>query len=190
AQQGGSPSPHYDTLLAKLVVHSNAPHFEDVLRRSRRALADCRIVGLATNLPLLQALAQRPEVLEQTVHTRWLEEVLPQLVEAAEKIASSASNSKNSDTFYSENKADKAQQAPENAVLAPMPAMVVQWSVAVGETVARGAELGILEAMKMQHVLFAQAAGRVQALLAEAGSYVAQDQALLVLAPVQGEAAH
>jgi pyruvate carboxylase len=86
-------------LLAKLVVHSNAPHFEDVLRRSRRALADCRIAGLATNLPLLQALAQRPEMLEQTVHTRWLEEVLPQLVDAAEKIASSASHSRNSDTF-------------------------------------------------------------------------------------------
>lgn len=71
-----------------------------------------------------------------------------------------------------------------------MPARVVQWSVAVGETVAKGAELGILEAMKMQHVLFAQAAGRVQVLLAEAGSYVAQDQALLVLAPAQGDAAH
>jgi pyruvate/2-oxoglutarate dehydrogenase complex dihydrolipoamide acyltransferase (E2) component len=84
----------------------------------------------------------------------------------------------------------QAQQAPENAVLAPMPARVVQWSVAVGETVAKGAELGILEAMKMQHVLLAQAAGRVQALLAEPGSYVAQDQALLVLAPAQGEAAH
>ena len=190
AQQGGSPSPHYDTLLAKLVVHSNAPHFEDVLRRSRRALADCRIVGLATNLPLLQALALRPEMQVQTVHTRWLEEVLPQLVDAAKKIASSESHSTNSNTFEDESKALKARQAPENAVLAPMPARVVQWSVAVGETVAKGAELGILEAMKMQHVLLAQAAGNVLQLLAEPGSYVAQDQALLVLAPAQGEAAH
>ncbi len=71
-----------------------------------------------------------------------------------------------------------------------MPARVVQWSVAVGEQVAKGAELGILEAMKMQHVLLAQAAGNVLQLLAEPGSYVAQDQALLVLAPAQGEAAH
>ena len=61
---------------------------------------------------------------------------------------------------------------------------------AVGETVAKGAELGVLEAMKMQHVLLAQAAGHVLQLLAEPGSYVAQDQALLVLAPAQGDAAH
>ena len=81
------------------------------------------------------------------------------------------------------------QAAPENAVLAPMPAKVVQWSVAVGEQVAKGAALGILEAMKMQHVLLAEAAGLVEQLLAVPGSYVAQGQALLVLAPAQGDGA-
>lgn len=42
----------------------------------------------------------------------------------------------------------------------------------------------------MQHVLFAQAAGVVQELLAETGSYVVQGQALLVLGDAQGDAAH
>ena len=71
-----------------------------------------------------------------------------------------------------------------------MPARVVQWSVAEGDSVPRGAELGILEAMKMQHVLLAQQAGTVGQLLAEPGSYVVQDQPLLVLAPAEGDAAH
>ncbi|MEG3001516.1 MAG: carboxyl transferase domain-containing protein [Comamonas sp.] len=189
AQQGASPSPHYDTLLAKLIVHSNAPRFEEVLRRSQRALAECRIAGFATNLSLLQALAERPEMQYQAVHTRWLEEVLPQLVDAAEKIVGSANFQKSSALISAEIQSSQAQDAPENAVLAPMPARVVQWSVAAGDMVAKGAELGILEAMKMQHVLLAQQAGTVQALLAESGSYVVQDQPLLVLQAAVGDAA-
>jgi len=67
-----------------------------------------------------------------------------------------------------------------------MPARIVQWSVAVGDSVAAGAELGVLEAMKMEHVLLAPQAGTITRLLAEAGAYVAQDQPLLVLAAAEG----
>ena len=88
--------------------------------------------------------------------------------------------------------------APEGAVLSPMPARLVQLSVAEGEVVAAGAELAVLEAMKMEHVLLAPHAGRVGALLAVAGGYVVQGQPLLVLEAVddaadvgvQGSAAH
>ena len=189
AQQGASPSPHYDTLLAKLIVHSPASRFADALRRSQRALAECRIQGLATNLQLLQALSRRPEMSDQAVHTRWLEQALPELLEASEKIAASACCEMDSEANISEMSVDHAPAATENAVLAPMPARVVQWSVAAGETVAAGAELGVLEAMKMEHVLLARQAGTVQALLAEAGAYVVQDQPLLLLAPAAGDAA-
>ncbi|MDR0260270.1 MAG: carbamoyl-phosphate synthase large subunit, partial [Comamonas sp.] len=188
ARVGVAPSPHYDTLLAKLIVHSHSPRFADVLARSRRALAECSIAGLPTNLPLLQALAQRPEMDSQNVHTRWLEQVLPELVEAAKTIADSARYAKGSDSNPAVSPADQALQAPENAVLAPMPARVLQWSVAVGDVVAQGAELGVLEAMKMEHVLCAPHAGRVASLLAQAGAYVVQGQALLVLDAVEGEA--
>lgn len=190
AQQGVAPSPHYDTLLAKLIVHSHAPRFEDVLRRSQRALADCRIAGLASNLHLLQALAQRAEMQSQQVHTRWLEEVLPELLSASEKIAASVCEASNLDTKPYENHEQKALEAPKNAVLAPMPARVVQWSVEAGQRVAKGAELGILEAMKMQHVLLAQRAGVVQQCLVPPGAYVAQGQPLLLLEAAQGHAAH
>lgn len=190
AVQGASPSPHYDSLLAKLIVHSPAARFEDVLRRSQRALGESHVKGLATNLPLLQALAARPEMQTQAVHTGWLEEVLPELVDAAESVAASACHDVISKRNTSEAAIHVAQDAPENAVLAPMPARVVQWSVAAGDAVVRGAELGILEAMKMQHVLLAQQAGIVSQLLAEPGSYVVQDQPLLVLTPAEGDAAH
>ncbi|MFN4119973.1 carboxyl transferase domain-containing protein [Acidovorax sp.] len=191
---GASPSPHYDTLLAKLIVHIRSPRFADALRRSQRALAECRIDGVATSLALLQALATRPEMESQQVHTRWLESVLPELLGASKNIAGSAysaSASGQKDSKFS-------MSAPEGAVLAPMPARLVQLSVAEGDVVAAGAELAVLESMKMEHVLLAPHAGRVGALLAVAGGYVAQGQPLLVLdavddaadVEVQGSAAH
>lgn len=190
ALQGGNPSPHYDSLLAKLIVHCATPRFEDVLRRSRRALADTHITGRATNLALLQALGERAEMQNQLVHTRWLEEVLPELLVSAEQAAVHADLSPDIQENTEQMIANIAHIAPENAALSPMPAKVVQWSVAEGDKVAKGAELGILEAMKMQHVLYAQAAGVVKQLLVLPGSYVAQDQALLTLEPAQGDDAN
>lgn len=177
---GVAPSPHYDTLLAKLIVHTRSPRFADVLRRSRRALAECRIGGVATNVALLRALAARPEMESQQVHTRWLETVLPELLDVAghladEPLAAAAGH-----------EAAQPESAPEGAVLAPMPARLVQWSVAEGDVVAAGAELAVLEAMKMEHVLLAPHAGRVRALLAVPGGYLVQGQPLLVLDAAQG----
>ncbi len=191
---GATPSPHYDTLLAKLIVHTRSPRFADALRRSQRALAECRIDGVATNLALLQALAARQEMESQKVHTRWLESVLPELLDATKDIAKKAYS-----TGATEQKdLQIASDVPEGAVLAPMPARLVQLSVAEGDVVAAGAELAVLEAMKMEHVLLAPHAGRVGALLAVAGGYVVQGQPLLVLEAVddaadvgvQGSAAH
>lgn len=170
---GGAPSPHYDTLLAKLIVHTRSARFSDVLRRSQRALAECRIAGVATNVALLRALAARPEMESQQVHTRWLESVLPALLEAASHQAD--------EPLPAGQEAVQRESAPEGAVLAPMPARLVQLAVAEGDMVAAGAELAVLEAMKMEHVLLAPHAGRVRALLAVRGGYLVQGQPLLVL---------
>ena len=77
-------STHYDSLLAKLVVHTPGSDFADVLRRSQRALAQCAIDGVATNLPLLRALAQRPEMASQDLDTGFVEAHLQSLWPAVE----------------------------------------------------------------------------------------------------------
>ena len=51
-------SPHYDSLIAKLIVH--APTREEAIRRMRVALADTTIDGIATNLPLHRELFAEP----------------------------------------------------------------------------------------------------------------------------------
>ena len=51
---GLAPSAHFDSLLAKLNVH-HPGGFAQALRRSQRALAECRLDGLASNQALLRA---------------------------------------------------------------------------------------------------------------------------------------
>jgi acetyl/propionyl-CoA carboxylase alpha subunit/acetyl-CoA carboxylase carboxyltransferase component len=183
---GASPSPHYDTLLAKLIVHTRGPEFADALRRSQRALSEFRIDGIETNLPLLRALAGHPAMATQEVHTRWLEAALPELVDAARTLTDRAGEAGHP---APRRVADAHPAAPEHAVLAPMPSRLVQLAVAEGDTVAAGAELGVLESMKMEHLLTAPHAGRVMSILAAPGGYLTQGQAILVLEPAGSDAA-
>jgi acetyl-CoA carboxylase carboxyltransferase component len=63
----------------------------------------------------------------------------------------------------------------------PLQAQVVQWWVAVGDAVAAGDVLVILEAMKMEHEIRASHAGRVGELYFQAGEAVAEGDVLAVL---------
>jgi acetyl-CoA/propionyl-CoA carboxylase biotin carboxyl carrier protein len=62
----------FDSLLAKLVV-SGATR-QEALERSRRALAEFEVEGLATALPFHRAVVSDPAFAESfDVHTRWIE---------------------------------------------------------------------------------------------------------------------
>jgi len=84
---GATPSPHYDTLLAKLIVTSKSSSFAHAAKRAARALNECRITGVKTNLSVLQALVEMPEFANQDIHTRFIEEHLTALVGRAHALA-------------------------------------------------------------------------------------------------------
>ena len=72
----------------------------------------------------------------------------------------------------------------EGGVLrSPAPALVVATPLAVGDEVAEGAPVLVLESMKMETVLVAPFAGRVKELLVSAGSQVETGSALVRLEP-------
>lgn len=64
---------------------------------------------------------------------------------------------------------------------APMQAQIVQWLVKVGDTVSTGDVLVVLEAMKMEHELRADADGCVKDILYTAGEIVNAHDLLLIL---------
>jgi acetyl-CoA carboxylase carboxyltransferase component len=81
--------------------------------------------------------------------------------------------------------------APANtlAVRAPMQGTVVSVDVREGDRVAAGAELAVIEAMKMEHLVFAPTGGIVQRIVVAAGDLLAEGQPVAFLEPVAAEAA-
>jgi 3-methylcrotonyl-CoA carboxylase alpha subunit len=67
---GDAVSIHYDAMLAKLIVHGATR--EMALATLRGALADCEIVGVATNLDLLYRIAAHPEFARGGVDTGFI----------------------------------------------------------------------------------------------------------------------
>ena len=74
------------------------------------------------------------------------------------------------------------RQESGGVVKAPMPGMVLRLEVEVGQTVAQGAGVAVLEAMKMENEIKAPAAGVVSAILVEAGQAVDRGAVLVELA--------
>ncbi|MGW2379235.1 acetyl/propionyl/methylcrotonyl-CoA carboxylase subunit alpha [Streptomyces sp. NPDC001658] len=82
-----------------------------------------------------------------------------------------------------------AAHAGADSLTAPMPGTVTVVKVAVGDEVAAGQSLVVVEAMKMEHVISAPHAGTVAELDVTPGTTVAMDQVLAVIAPHEEETA-
>jgi acetyl-CoA/propionyl-CoA carboxylase biotin carboxyl carrier protein len=76
-----------------------------------------------------------------------------------------------------------AARSGTDSLTAPMPGTVTVVKVAVGDEVAAGQSLLVVEAMKMEHVISAPHAGTVAELDVTPGTTVAMDQVLAVIAP-------
>ncbi|MGP4047515.1 acetyl/propionyl/methylcrotonyl-CoA carboxylase subunit alpha [Streptomyces sp. 2A115] len=76
-----------------------------------------------------------------------------------------------------------AARSGVDSLTAPMPGTVTVVKVAVGDQVAAGQSLLVVEAMKMEHVISAPHAGTVAELDVTPGTTVAMDQVLAVIAP-------
>jgi acetyl/propionyl-CoA carboxylase alpha subunit/acetyl-CoA carboxylase carboxyltransferase component len=182
---GYSTSPAFDSLLAKLIAHAPDGDHADALRRAGRGLAEFRIEGVPTNTTFLQALLAHPDVQDNRIHTRFVEDHAAELVEQAGSVprywfesADAASDGSSGSV------ADGAPvAAPEGttAIPAPMQGTVLSLDVARGERVLRGQQLLIMEAMKMEHVITAPTAGTVRELAVAAGDTLFDGDPLLFI---------
>ena len=73
----------------------------------------------------------------------------------------------------------KAPPDMSKFVLSPMPGLLVQVAVQPGQEVKAGERVAVIEAMKMENVLFASADGVVKAVKAQQGESLTVDQAIV-----------
>jgi acetyl/propionyl-CoA carboxylase alpha subunit/acetyl-CoA carboxylase carboxyltransferase component len=182
-------NPNYDSLLAKVIAHGQT--LPQAAARTARALSEFRIEGPQTNIALLRAILARDEVLAGEATTRFVEEHAPDLLGAAQTLESRAFEPDAPPAAAASRRPETAVQGAE-AVRAPLQATVGQITVKEGDLVRVGEVLAILEAMKMEHVVAAEASGRVAAVAASLGEVVQKDQPLIFVTPeeVEGAADH
>ncbi|MCX4585859.1 pyruvate carboxylase [Streptomyces sp. NBC_01481] len=77
---GAEVSAHFDSMLVKLTCHGH--DFANAARRARRAIAEFRIRGVATNLPFLGAVLDHPEFRAGRITTSFIGEH-PELMRAS-----------------------------------------------------------------------------------------------------------
>jgi acetyl-CoA carboxylase, biotin carboxylase subunit len=76
--QGYTVPPHYDSLIAKLIVHGASRN--ECLMRLRRALEEYVIAGIDTTIPLHQRLVADRDFIDGAYDIRWLERFVEQSV--------------------------------------------------------------------------------------------------------------
>ena len=74
-----------------------------------------------------------------------------------------------------------ATPSPRSSVKCPLPGTVLSVKVAVGDTVAAGQTLVVLEAMKMENNIDADRAGVVKQILVQQGATVMEGDVLIVI---------
>ncbi len=70
-----------------------------------------------------------------------------------------------------------------DGIVSPMPGQVISLAVGLGDRVEKGALLAVVEAMKMEHSIYAPCAGEVTEINCEPGQRVDEHARLLVLEP-------
>lgn len=174
----------FDSLLAKVIVTTRMDDFSVALAKAHRALAAFQIGGVATNIPFLSALLGHPKLDSAEFSTRFVDNHLDDLLSAAASIP----NVPDTASGYSSRATEPAALEPQTleddvqAITSPLAGSVVSILISAGESIAPGQMVAIVEAMKMEHVIHAEAGGVVRDVLAITGAMIRSGQCIATVA--------
>ena len=184
---GYRTSAAFDSLLAKVIVHSTGANWTDVVQKAARALREFRIEGVATNIPLLGAVLAHPDFIANRINTGFIDRHARALVCAAKQIAEASSPEPNGTAanVAAAFELGESVTGPVGSatVAAPLQGTIVAIEVSEGDLVRRGQQIAVLESMKMEHLVTAPHGGKVVKIVAGPGVTLMQDDAILFLDP-------
>ena len=189
---------NFDSLLAKLIVTGATR--EEAIQRSRRALAEFEVQGLATAIPFHRAILEDPNYTDVfKVYTSYIENEFvneipayaaqtleAQTKAATEKLVAEVNGKRFEILVHAPEpvvKRHRAKQASAtgaagDGLASPLQGTVVKIAVKEGQSVEAGDLIIVLEAMKMEQPLNAHKAGVIKNLKAVVGETVSSGTVL------------
>ena len=207
-EAGDTVSQYYDNLVGKLIVWGKDR--DTAIARTIRALDEMVVEGLHTTIPADLAILRHPDFSAVTHSTKWVEETLD-LSGLVSTVGGSATNDEglverattievNGKRFdvkmwvpeFASGTVAKAKKPTRGAsgsggaansgdVAAPMQGTIVKVTVEVGQEVAVGDSVVVLEAMKMENQITAEKAGKVTKVNVKVGDKVGAVDILVVI---------
>ena len=207
-EAGDTVSQYYDNLVGKLIVWGKDR--DTAIARTIRALDEMVVEGLHTTIPADLAILRHPDFSAVTHSTKWVEETLD-LSGLVSTVGGSATNDEglverattievNGKRFdvkmwvpeFVSGPVAKAKKPTRGAsgsggaansgdVAAPMQGTIVKVTVEVGQEVAVGDSVVVLEAMKMENQITAEKAGKVTKVNVKVGDKVGAGDILVVI---------
>src|SRR4051812_48522487 len=198
-------NPRFDSLLAKIIVHVPAADLSAVAAKARRALSELRISGISSNRGFLLNLLSHPDFVSAQWHTGLIEDNLPALCtpnehtclyEEPSNVSTAATKVDRVDPLAILNHSkrdigvaasDDAATLPEGTqpIAAAISGTVVSIDVAIGDSIQRGQQVAVMEAMKMEHVVVSGIAGVVRDIRAARNDTLFEGAALLTVDVVE-----
>ena len=164
---GLTPSPRYDSLLAKVITRVRGSSFSAAVRKAQTALDEFGIEGIRTNAGFLREVLSDSNIHTGLVTTDFIDDNLSAFVVAAQ-------------SRRHEPRLAPLELYPGEEVLRAQLAGTVIEVAAEGAEFPAGAPLAVLEAMKMQHVLTAPDAVRTVRALVTAGQVIGTGDPVVV----------
>jgi acetyl-CoA/propionyl-CoA carboxylase biotin carboxyl carrier protein len=205
-ETGDAVSPNYDNLVAKVIAW--APDRETARRRMLRALSETVVEGIATTIPALEAILTSDAFVAGRHSTNFVENeldlsgIVASTADGARdargrtlttvtaevdgkrlavRLWLDASGSLGASTSQSRRRTAAVAEASDGMIAVPMQGTIVQILVSVGDTVAAGDMLCVLEAMKMENPIRAPKDGTVSEIRARVGDTLGGGDVVVVL---------
>ncbi|MEO6956979.1 MAG: carboxyl transferase domain-containing protein [Antricoccus sp.] len=175
-------NPRFDSMIAKLITHTDTTDLAIAARMTDRALAESAISGVATNLSFQRAILRSSIFTCGAATTDFVDLHAASLLDdAPEERQLQSSDSTGQIPSATLDAADAY------TVRSPMSGVVVSIEIAEGVLVRPGQTLVVLESMKMQHVITIDEPGNVTRILVEPGDVVSDGQAVVAYVPADIE---
>ncbi|HCE76289.1 MAG TPA: carbamoyl-phosphate synthase large subunit [Dehalococcoidia bacterium] len=191
----------FDSLIAKLICHSNSDNFLDAVNRSKRALEEFCIDGVDTNLLFHLKLMSHPDFISGNINTHFIEENLSELIpnippckpdnpptqpiHTDEGLAGANLKTKDPLALFDYDQQIKSTSSElENSfevpsgpdgtisVDAPIQGTIISIDVNLNQEVTKGQQLLVMEAMKMEHMITSNISGIIRGITINEGDTI------------------